>query len=104
FIGPDGAAPRSALVFGADGNLYGTTSSGGAAAPGTLFRTTQSGRLTRLHDFADGGGQEPTQVVLGPDGALWGTTKAGGDHRGGTLYPPAAGGRLPGGPHTQRPA
>jgi len=91
FIGPDGAAPRSALVFGADGNLYGTTSSGGAAAAGTLFRITPSGRLTRLHDFADGGGQEPTQVVLGPDGALWGTTKAGGDHGGGTVYRLAAG-------------
>ena len=91
FIGPDGSAPRSALVFGSDGNLYGTTSSGGAAAAGTLFRITATGQLTRLHDFADGGGQEPTEVVFASDGALWGTTKTGGDHGGGTVYRLAAG-------------
>jgi uncharacterized repeat protein (TIGR03803 family) len=91
FIGPDGAAPRCALVFGSDGNLYGTTSSGGAAAAGTLFRIAPSGQLTRLHDFADGGGQEPTGVVFASDGALWGTTKTGGDHGGGTAYRLAAG-------------
>ena len=92
FIGPDGAAPRSALVFGSDGNLYGTTSGGGATGAGTLFRIApSSGRLTRLHDFADGGGQEPTEVVFASDGALWGTTKSGGAHGGGTAYRLAAG-------------
>jgi uncharacterized repeat protein (TIGR03803 family) len=34
----DGANPQNALTVGADGNLYGTTSSGGPGGRGTIFR------------------------------------------------------------------
>ena len=39
----DGALPETALAQGADGNLYGTTSSGGAAGQGTIFRLSMTG-------------------------------------------------------------
>jgi uncharacterized repeat protein (TIGR03803 family) len=38
----DGGNPAGSLVFGADGNLYGTTVSGGAYGYGTVFELTQS--------------------------------------------------------------
>ena len=38
--GSDGAAPYSNLVMDASGNLYGTTSAGGANGDGTVFEFT----------------------------------------------------------------
>lgn len=38
FNGTNGAHPRTELIFGNDGSLYGTTSSGGPAGGGTIFR------------------------------------------------------------------
>ena len=86
FTGPDGASPRRALAFGPGGELYGTTHAGGASDSGTLFRVSPSGALTRLHDFADGGGQDPTELLLAADGNFYGTATAGGAHGGGTVF------------------
>lgn len=38
FLGPNGSRPRGGLVQANDGNLYGTTSEGGASNVGTIFR------------------------------------------------------------------
>jgi uncharacterized repeat protein (TIGR03803 family) len=38
--GHDGAEPRAGLIFDAEGNLYGTTSSGGVSNLGTVFELT----------------------------------------------------------------
>ena len=38
-VGPDGSEPYAGLVMAADGNFYGTASSGGANNDGTVFRT-----------------------------------------------------------------
>ena len=52
FGGTNGADPAGPLVQGADGNLYGTTNRGGAAALGTIFEVTPGGTLTTLHSFS----------------------------------------------------
>jgi uncharacterized repeat protein (TIGR03803 family) len=47
----DGSAPRASVIQGADGDLYGTTYTGGANCDGgcgTVFKMTTSGRLTTL--------------------------------------------------------
>ena len=54
----DGKGPSGALTEGTDGNLYGTTSAGGAyytkcpsSGCGTIFQLTPAGILTTLHSF-----------------------------------------------------
>jgi YVTN family beta-propeller protein/uncharacterized repeat protein (TIGR03803 family) len=67
------------LIQATDGNLYGTTSFGGAYSGGTVFRMDLSGNVTTLHSFgapADGSVVMPG-VIQGTDGALYGITEAG---------------------------
>lgn len=60
FASTDGAGPVGKLVQGTDGNFYGTTEYGGSGpcvtlsqyvGCGTVFRMTQDGVLTTLHEF-----------------------------------------------------
>jgi uncharacterized repeat protein (TIGR03803 family) len=80
----DGNNPQTALVQGADGNFYGTTSAGGAHGQGgTVFRITSGGTLTTLYSFcsqtncSDGGNSFGTLVQYS-DGNFYGTTRDGG--------------------------
>jgi len=87
----DGAAPYAELVQATDGNLYGTTSQGGAHSGGTIFRITPEGALTSLYSFcAQSGcpeGSLPmTALVQDTDGELYGTTFYGGASGNGTVY------------------
>lgn len=75
----DGSNPSAPLVVGRDGNLYGTTTSGGppTAFSGTVFRITPSGVIKMLYSFNafdDGGHQPQAPLVLGTDGIFYGTT------------------------------
>lgn len=82
FTGPDGAAPYAGLVTDAAGNLYGTTSAGGSAGFGTIFKLDPSGVLTTLHTFAGqpGDGSFPLgTLVMDAQGNLYGTTTRGGN-------------------------
>ncbi|HET8923589.1 MAG TPA: choice-of-anchor tandem repeat GloVer-containing protein [Candidatus Acidoferrum sp.] len=77
----DGSGPRTGLVQGTDGNLYGAASFGGASSKctagcGTLFKISASGTLTALHSFSGADGQDPLGMVQGTDGSFYGITGA----------------------------
>jgi uncharacterized repeat protein (TIGR03803 family) len=83
--GTDGQYPSSGLVFDAEGNLYGTTSGGGAYGGGTVFELSPpsggSGSWTEtiLHSFgAEKDGASPVaSLILDAGGNLYGTTSYG---------------------------
>jgi uncharacterized repeat protein (TIGR03803 family) len=94
---PDGSLPSAALVQSANGDLFGTTYSGGADNDGTIFRITRGGTLTNLYSLCAKCpvGANPTgNLIQATDGALYGTTSAGGDHRGGAIFKIAPDGAL----------
>jgi uncharacterized repeat protein (TIGR03803 family) len=75
-----GIQPYAGLVWGPDGNLYGTTASGGAYLAGTVFRITPDGDFSALESFNNTNGADPNAtMIVGPDGAMYGTTVNGGD-------------------------
>jgi uncharacterized repeat protein (TIGR03803 family) len=80
--GGDGAYPHAGLTLDSSGNLYGTTSSGGAGY-GTVFELTPASggtwTETVLLSFSAGGGANPySSLVLDASGNLYGTTASGG--------------------------
>jgi uncharacterized repeat protein (TIGR03803 family) len=86
--GTDGTFPDAGVVFDKVGNLYGTTSQGGASDSGTVFKITPAGAETVLHAFATDGtdGLFPNGVILDKLGNLYGTTSAGGTGKCGTVF------------------
>jgi len=92
----DGGGSPSSLVTDAEGNLYGTTPSGGSCthlfACGTIFKIAPDGTETVLFDFCKkvGGckvGSDPEAgLALAPEGTLYGTTVAGGLEGRGTIF------------------
>jgi uncharacterized repeat protein (TIGR03803 family) len=92
FTGSDGAAPQYGdLVFDAAGNLYGTTSAGGANGQGVVFELTPSaGGWTEsvLYSFSGGndGAAPYSGVTFDREGNLYGTATMGGANSDGTAY------------------
>ncbi len=84
----DGANPRGGLIRGLDGNLYGTTVSGGTNEHGTIFRITTNGALTTLYSFSNSGnGANPRGALIqAADGNFYGSTFYGGPPGGGTVF------------------
>jgi uncharacterized repeat protein (TIGR03803 family) len=77
--------PGSAVVMDKQGNLYGTTQSGGANYAGTVYKLTnpktENGVWAEsiLHAFAQKDGINPyAALVMGANGELYGTTTDGG--------------------------
>jgi uncharacterized repeat protein (TIGR03803 family) len=77
--GFDGGSPSTGLAQDAAGNLYGTTTLGGASGKGVVFKLDTTGKLIVLHAFtgsADGG--NPDSIILDGAGNLYGTAATGG--------------------------
>jgi uncharacterized repeat protein (TIGR03803 family) len=65
----NGTIPSTLLVQGFDGNFYGTTQSGGTGANciggcGTVFKLTNTGKLTSLHSFDETDGMDPVGPLV----------------------------------------
>jgi len=86
--GADGASPSGDLTLDAAGNLYGTTTQGGAAGQGVVYAISPSGQETVLYSFTGGadGGDPATGVILDSSGNLYGTTSGGGAAGNGTVF------------------
>ncbi len=85
--GTDGGFPRGGLTQGLDGNIYGTTFTGGALNLGTVFRVTTNGVLTTLVTFNGTNGSLPyAGLVPDESGNFFGVTGAGGSFSNGTVF------------------
>src|ERR1017187_8717518 len=86
--GADGGLPYSGVIRDLAGNLYGTTSAGGTAGAGVVYKLDTTGLETVLHSFtgnAYGAGPE-AGVIRDPAGNLYGTTEYGGRSSSGVIY------------------
>jgi uncharacterized repeat protein (TIGR03803 family) len=91
FSGPlKGAEPTSPLLLDTKGNFYSTTSGGGPAGFGVVFRLDASGEVTALHSFTGGAdGCYPTGPLIGnpTSGDIYGTAEScGGSTGAGVLF------------------
>jgi uncharacterized repeat protein (TIGR03803 family) len=90
----DGFAPGASLVADAAGNLFGTTTSGGAHNFGTAFELRRNGtkyKFERIYSFcveaACKDGQTPSsKLIVDVNGNLYGTTLQGATGGGGLVF------------------
>jgi uncharacterized repeat protein (TIGR03803 family) len=82
-----GGSPHAGVIMDAAGNLFGTTSSGGANGYGTIFRISRAGAFSTLYSFqfATGGSPE-AGLVADANGNLYGTTIFGPTGTTGVVY------------------
>jgi uncharacterized repeat protein (TIGR03803 family) len=89
FVGANGCCPQypAMLAQGQDGDVYGTTPTGGLSNVGIVFKVTPTGSQTILYDFDTTHGSTPNGgLVLGTDGNFYGTTQLGGAHSYGNIF------------------
>ena len=93
FNGANGQIPKAGLIADGDGNLYGTTSGGGAHGLGTVFEVAAGTHmLTTLATFNGSNGSYPRCVLVADaSGNLFGTTQNGGALDSGTVFEVASG-------------
>ena len=91
--GADGGAPLAGLVRDPEGNLFGSTNTGGllnsicrGIGCGVVFKVSPSGKETVLHTFDYSDGQYPDASLLFHDHFLYGTTIEGGSYSGGVVF------------------
>jgi len=79
--GNDGAEPVAGVIADAQGNLYGTTFTGGPGTGGTVFKLAPDGTESILFAFAPGnnnGANPNAGLIIDKNGNLYGTTTNGG--------------------------
>jgi uncharacterized repeat protein (TIGR03803 family) len=94
-----GAAPTGGVVRDPAGNLYGTTSTGGAGCNGygcgVIFELDAVGSYTVLHTFGGPDGSNPEAgVIRDAAGTLYGDTYLGGPHNAGVVFKLSPAGKL----------
>jgi uncharacterized repeat protein (TIGR03803 family) len=79
-----GSVPLAALTSDFNGNLFGTTSTGGSAGLGEVFEYSATGAFSVVHDFGVDASSNPTTganpaspVTVAYNGSLYGTTVSG---------------------------
>jgi uncharacterized repeat protein (TIGR03803 family) len=84
----DGIWPMAGLLRDAEGNLYGTTSQGGALGNGAVFKVDVRGTETVIHSFdcSTGGCYPWGGLIQDAQGNLYGTTVTGGTYGVGTVF------------------
>jgi len=87
----DGTGPWGTLVLDAAGNLYGTTTSGGAGCHpngcGTVYKLDKAGKETVLYSFKGGkDGASPAGLIWDAKGNLYGTSPEGGTYDNGVVF------------------
>ena len=86
----DGGVPDAGLVMDADGNLYGTTVSGGPQhTSGVVFRLDPSGALHVIYNFgsqSNDGVSPMGRLLIDSSGDIFGTDNAGGSANTGTVF------------------
>lgn len=90
----DGALPIGGLIA-ENGELYGTTSGGGANGGGTVFGITAKGTEHVLYSFDtyEGNGGGPEAGLLAFNGKFYGTKPKGGSYGGGIVFSVDAAGK-----------
>ncbi len=94
---PDGAGPTSTLISDSSGNLYGTTTLGGASNNGTVFELvcssgtapcsgTYSEKVLYSFTGKPDGANPYAGLIMDTAGDLYGTTPAGGANNYGTAF------------------
>jgi uncharacterized repeat protein (TIGR03803 family) len=80
--------PTAGVATDQQGNLYGTSSFGGAFGFGAVYQLTPTGQEKLLWSFGgqSSDGQYPSSVVLDRHGNVYGTTSSGGDSGNGTVF------------------
>ena len=89
--GADGASPWAGVTLDQAGNLYGTTSSGGAYGNGTVYELSPAGSgwtEKTIHSFQrlQDGGSPFSGLIFDGSGNLYGATQYGGSGGGGTVF------------------
>ena len=94
FSGNDGSGPGSPVAFDKQGNLYGTTPTGGGIYNmGVVYRMSPNGtggwNFRVIHTFTggvDGGGGSAGKILIDPAGNLYGVCTVGGANGFGIVY------------------
>ena len=86
---PAGYDPEGGVIGDGQGNLYGTTTSGGAKQGGTVFTLAPNGKMTVLHAFDANSGDASApwgSLVMDAGANLYGISERGGAYGSGALF------------------